>query len=51
MQWRPHDVIGLVVIVGLVMLIAMGHDSIMADAFLGVVVVYHGTDIVIRSKK
>jgi hypothetical protein len=51
MKWEPKDVIGLVVIIGLVVLLALGHDSVMTDAFLGVVVVYHGADVALRTRK
>lgn len=51
MKWEPKDVIGLVVIIGLITLLALGHDSVMTDTFLGVVVVYHGADLTLRARK
>jgi hypothetical protein len=51
MKWKPKDVIGLVVIIILGVLLSLGHDSILTDAFLGVVVVYHGADVALRTRK
>lgn len=51
MKWEPKDVMGLVVIVILGTLIALGRDGILTDAFLGVVVVYHGVDMTLRKVK
>jgi hypothetical protein len=51
MKWKPKDVIGLVVIIILGALIALGRDGLLTNAFMGVVVVYHGADVVMRARK
>lgn len=51
MKWEPKDVVGLVVIIILGVLLGLGHDSVLTDAFLGLVVVYHGVDLTLRKAK
>lgn len=51
MRWKPKDVMGLVVIIILGALIALGRDGALTNAFLGVTAVYHGVDISLRLRR
>ncbi|GAI80575.1 unnamed protein product [marine sediment metagenome] len=45
MKWQPKDVIALVVIIGAIMLLAMGIDSLVGWTLLGIVGAYYGIDL------
>ena len=49
-EWRPFDVIGLVVIVSLSMLKVLGLDGVITWSLVGAVGAYMGFDVKGRSK-
>lgn len=45
MKWQPKDVIAIVVIVGAIVLLAMGINSLVGWTLLGIVGAYYGIDL------
>ena len=44
-KWEPKDLIALVVIIGAIILLAMGIDSLVGWTLLGIVGAYYGIDL------
>uniref|UniRef100_A0A6M3XSY3 Uncharacterized protein n=2 Tax=viral metagenome TaxID=1070528 RepID=A0A6M3XSY3_9ZZZZ len=44
-RWKPKDVIALVIIIGCFSLMALGHDSVISWALLGIVGAYYGIEV------
>lgn len=44
-KWQPKDVIALVVIIGAIILLAMGIDSLVGWTLLAIVAAYYGIDL------
>ncbi|MCK4721775.1 MAG: hypothetical protein KAT75_00655 [Dehalococcoidia bacterium] len=45
MKWMPKDVIACIIIVACFVLLALGKDSVVSWALLGVVCAYYGIDL------
>lgn len=45
MRWGPQDVIAAIIIVGCFVLKALGHDTALTWALIGVVAGYYGIDL------
>lgn len=45
LQWKPQDVIAAILVVGLITLKCLGHDSVLSWALLGIVGTYYGVDL------
>ena len=45
MNWKPIDVISLVLVVGCLVMIIMGHDGAIKGTLLAVVGLYYGIDL------
>lgn len=44
-KWQPKDVIALVVIIGAIILLTMGIDSLVGWTLLAIVAAYYGIDL------
>ena len=51
MKWEPKDVITLIVVIGSMLLMALGHNHIVTYVFAATIMVYIGFDINIRRKQ
>lgn len=45
MKWQPKDVIACLIIIGCIVLLIMGRDSVVSLTLLGIVGAYYGIDL------
>ncbi len=45
MKWTPRDVIACIIIIGLIVLKCLGHDSTLSWALIGIIAAYYGLDL------